>query len=96
MTLIGYTMMCEQAGPKQLGRDVALAYARLGSSLVTVPTGRPSRTMPNVPPRYRPPDHSRYRGWRKLDEIADSPTRKAVVSASLAGHFGGLGRACGR
>jgi G6PDH family F420-dependent oxidoreductase len=25
MTLIGYTMMCEQAGPKQLIRDVALA-----------------------------------------------------------------------
>jgi G6PDH family F420-dependent oxidoreductase len=25
MTLIGYTMMCEQAGPKQLVRDVALA-----------------------------------------------------------------------
>ena len=25
MTLIGYTMMCEQAGPKQLARDVALA-----------------------------------------------------------------------
>jgi hypothetical protein len=23
MTLIGYTMMCEQAGPKQLVRDVA-------------------------------------------------------------------------
>jgi alkanesulfonate monooxygenase SsuD/methylene tetrahydromethanopterin reductase-like flavin-dependent oxidoreductase (luciferase family) len=25
MTLIGYTMMCEQAGPKQFVRDVALA-----------------------------------------------------------------------
>jgi len=25
MTLIGYTMMCEQAGPKQLVHDVALA-----------------------------------------------------------------------
>jgi alkanesulfonate monooxygenase SsuD/methylene tetrahydromethanopterin reductase-like flavin-dependent oxidoreductase (luciferase family) len=25
MTLIGYTMMCEQAGPKQLVRDAALA-----------------------------------------------------------------------
>jgi alkanesulfonate monooxygenase SsuD/methylene tetrahydromethanopterin reductase-like flavin-dependent oxidoreductase (luciferase family) len=25
MTLIGYTMMCGQAGPKQLVRDVALA-----------------------------------------------------------------------
>ena len=25
MTMIGYTMMCEQAGPKQLVRDVALA-----------------------------------------------------------------------
>lgn len=25
MTLIGYTMMCEQAGPKQLVRDVGLA-----------------------------------------------------------------------
>jgi alkanesulfonate monooxygenase SsuD/methylene tetrahydromethanopterin reductase-like flavin-dependent oxidoreductase (luciferase family) len=25
MTLLGYTMMCEQAGPKQLVRDVALA-----------------------------------------------------------------------
>ena len=25
MTLIGYTMMCEQSGPKQLVRDVALA-----------------------------------------------------------------------
>src|SRR5204862_7562562 len=25
VTLIGYTMMCEQAGPKQLVRDVALA-----------------------------------------------------------------------
>ena len=25
MTLIGYMMMCEQAGPKQLVRDVALA-----------------------------------------------------------------------
>jgi len=25
MTQIGYTMMCEQAGPKQLVRDVALA-----------------------------------------------------------------------
>jgi hypothetical protein len=25
MTVIGYTMMCEQAGPKQLVRDVALA-----------------------------------------------------------------------
>src|ERR1700722_11381802 len=25
MTLIGYTMMCEQAGPQQLARDVALA-----------------------------------------------------------------------
>src|SRR5437762_14144388 len=25
MTSIGYTMMCEQAGPKQLVRDVALA-----------------------------------------------------------------------
>src|ERR1700750_2094884 len=25
MTLIGYTMMCEQAGPKQLVRDVVLA-----------------------------------------------------------------------
>jgi len=25
MTLIDYTMMCEQAGPKQLVRDVALA-----------------------------------------------------------------------
>jgi alkanesulfonate monooxygenase SsuD/methylene tetrahydromethanopterin reductase-like flavin-dependent oxidoreductase (luciferase family) len=25
MTLIGHTMMCEQAGPKQLMRDVALA-----------------------------------------------------------------------
>jgi Luciferase-like monooxygenase len=25
MTLIGHTMMCEQAGPKQLVRDVALA-----------------------------------------------------------------------
>jgi alkanesulfonate monooxygenase SsuD/methylene tetrahydromethanopterin reductase-like flavin-dependent oxidoreductase (luciferase family) len=25
MTLIGYTMMCEQAGPKQLVLDVALA-----------------------------------------------------------------------
>jgi alkanesulfonate monooxygenase SsuD/methylene tetrahydromethanopterin reductase-like flavin-dependent oxidoreductase (luciferase family) len=25
MTLMGYTMMCEQAGPKQLVRDVALA-----------------------------------------------------------------------
>ena len=25
MTLIGYTMMCEQTGPKQLVRDVALA-----------------------------------------------------------------------
>src|SRR5258705_12144462 len=25
MTLIGYTMMCEQAGPKQLVRDVKLA-----------------------------------------------------------------------
>src|SRR5690348_2087451 len=27
MTLIGYTMMCEQSGPKQLVRDVALAEA---------------------------------------------------------------------
>ena len=25
MSLIGYTMMCEQAGPKQLVRDVTLA-----------------------------------------------------------------------
>src|SRR5258705_13929300 len=25
MTLIGYTMMCEQAGPKEMVRDVALA-----------------------------------------------------------------------
>jgi hypothetical protein len=25
MTLTGYTMMCEQAGPKQLARDVAPA-----------------------------------------------------------------------
>ena len=25
MTQIGYTMMCEQAGPKQLVRDVTLA-----------------------------------------------------------------------
>ena len=25
MALIGYTMMCEQAGPKQLVRDVVLA-----------------------------------------------------------------------
>jgi len=25
MTLIGYTMMCEQAGPKKLVRDVTLA-----------------------------------------------------------------------
>jgi hypothetical protein len=25
MTLIGYTMMCEQAGPKELVRDVVLA-----------------------------------------------------------------------
>jgi hypothetical protein len=25
MTLIGYAMMCEQADPKQLARDVALA-----------------------------------------------------------------------
>ena len=25
MTLIGYTMMCEQTGPKQPVRDVALA-----------------------------------------------------------------------
>jgi hypothetical protein len=25
MTLTGYTMMCEQTGPKQLVRDVALA-----------------------------------------------------------------------
>jgi hypothetical protein len=25
MTLIGYTMMCEQAGPKQLVGDVVLA-----------------------------------------------------------------------
>jgi alkanesulfonate monooxygenase SsuD/methylene tetrahydromethanopterin reductase-like flavin-dependent oxidoreductase (luciferase family) len=25
VTLIGYTMVCEQAGPKQLVRDVALA-----------------------------------------------------------------------
>jgi hypothetical protein len=25
MTVTGYTMMCEQAGPKQLVRDVALA-----------------------------------------------------------------------
>jgi hypothetical protein len=25
MALIGYTMMCEQAGPKQLVRDVGLA-----------------------------------------------------------------------
>jgi hypothetical protein len=25
VTLIGYTMMCEQAGPKQLVRDVTLA-----------------------------------------------------------------------
>jgi hypothetical protein len=25
MSLIGYTMMCEQTGPKQLVRDVALA-----------------------------------------------------------------------
>jgi alkanesulfonate monooxygenase SsuD/methylene tetrahydromethanopterin reductase-like flavin-dependent oxidoreductase (luciferase family) len=25
MTLVGYTMMCEQAGPKQLVRDVTLA-----------------------------------------------------------------------
>jgi hypothetical protein len=25
MTRIGYTMMCEQAGPKQLVHDVALA-----------------------------------------------------------------------
>ncbi len=25
MTLFGYTMMCEQAGPKQLVRDVVLA-----------------------------------------------------------------------
>jgi hypothetical protein len=25
MTLIGYTMMCQQAGPKHLVRDVALA-----------------------------------------------------------------------
>jgi alkanesulfonate monooxygenase SsuD/methylene tetrahydromethanopterin reductase-like flavin-dependent oxidoreductase (luciferase family) len=25
VTLIGYTMMCEQAGPKQLVRDVAIA-----------------------------------------------------------------------
>ena len=30
MTLIGYTMMCEQAGPKQLVRDVA---PRRGSRL---------------------------------------------------------------
>ena len=29
MTLIGYTMMCEQAGPKQLVRDVALAEQAL-------------------------------------------------------------------
>jgi hypothetical protein len=25
VTLIGYTMMCEEAGPKRLVRDVALA-----------------------------------------------------------------------
>jgi hypothetical protein len=44
MTLI-YTMMCQQAGPKQLGRDVALADARLASSLAT----RPDRaTAPNA------------------------------------------------
>jgi hypothetical protein len=31
MTLIGYTMMCGQSGPKQLVRDVALAdEARFG------------------------------------------------------------------
>jgi hypothetical protein len=29
MTLIGYTMMCEQTGPKQLVRDVAPAGLRL-------------------------------------------------------------------
>jgi Luciferase-like monooxygenase len=29
VTLIGYTMMCEQAGPKQLVRDVAFAEERL-------------------------------------------------------------------
>ena len=45
MTLIVYTMMWKQAGPKQLGRDVALADARLGSSLVTRPDGP---TEPNA------------------------------------------------
>jgi hypothetical protein len=29
MSLIGYTMMCEQAGPKQLVRDVAQASEHL-------------------------------------------------------------------
>ncbi len=41
MTLIGYTMMCEQTGPKQLVRDVTLAE-QAGFGVSRVPLARPA------------------------------------------------------
>ncbi len=51
MTLIGYTMMCEQAGPKQLVRDVALAEeAGFDFAVIsdTVPRGSTCKATPRT------------------------------------------------
>ena len=63
MTLIGYTMMGEQAGPKQLVRDVALAeQAGFDFAVISDPTfpGWTCKTTPrtrgmcSAPPPRRP------------------------------------------
>ena len=54
MTKIGYTMMCEQAGPKQLVRDVAPA--------LTV-----RRFLPGTPLTDRIDAHTAFKLWRLFE-----------------------------
>jgi hypothetical protein len=61
MTLIGYAMMCEQADPKQLARDVALA----GENGSDPPLSRKGGNH-SAAPRW--PVHPRPGRGRDLDE----------------------------
>ncbi len=59
MTLIGYTMLCEQAGPKQLVGDVALAEQAGFDFAVISADSRDSESHPNFASRWdRAPSRS--------------------------------------
>src|SRR3989442_501601 len=70
MTLIGYTMMCEQAGPKQLVRDVGLAE-QAGFDFAVI--------SDHYSPWLDSQDHSPY-AWSVLGAAAQATERIPLMT----------------